>query len=188
MAKSYASTKGRKRSNYYINFPYEMTNHPNFIRLSPYAVKLSCDLGSQYKGANNGDLCATWSLMEKRGWRSRGTLYQAIQELLHYGLIIVSRQGGKHQPTLYALTWLKVDECRGKLDINATIYPPGNWNDDQPTWQKTKRKKKNKKRDTQGEYIDTSHVLIGEELTRHASTKQGIDTPHVLTKPNPRFN
>jgi len=31
------------------------------------------DLGRQYNGKNNGDLCATWSMMAKRGWSSRST-------------------------------------------------------------------------------------------------------------------
>ena len=39
----------------------------------------------------------------------------------------MSRQGGLHQCSLYAVTFYRVDECEGKLDISPTPSPPGNW-------------------------------------------------------------
>ena len=38
--------------------------------LSPRATKLLIDLLAQYRGYNNGDLCAPLSLMRERGWNS----------------------------------------------------------------------------------------------------------------------
>ena len=117
--------KGRRSSGGFLGVPSSLLQHENYIGLSSHAVKLLFDLGAQYNGGNNGDLCATWSLMRKRGWKSQDTLYKALKELLHAGFIINARQGGRHRATLYALTWKKIDEC--KLDISSTIAPPADW-------------------------------------------------------------
>ena len=98
-----------------------------YINLSAHAVKLLNDLLAQFKGFNNGDLCLAWTLMEKRGWKSRDTLNKARQELLDCELIIVSRRGDRKRPNLYALTFFAVDECNGKLDIKATERPHSTW-------------------------------------------------------------
>ena len=119
--------KGRKDAGSHFGLPHAVMDCPNYLRLSTKAVKLLNDIGRQYNGFNNGDLCATFSLMKKRGWISKSTLNEALYELLHYGLILLSRQGGRHRASLYALTWQAIDECKGKLDIRATKIPPGTW-------------------------------------------------------------
>lgn len=86
------------------------------------------DLYAQYNGKNNGDLCAAYSMMQKHGWRSKGTLARALTELVNAGFILITRQGGKHKANLYAVTFRGVDECGGKLDINPTPVPPNTWN------------------------------------------------------------
>lgn len=111
---------------------YIVLRSQNFSRLSPHAIKLMMDLLAQYKGDNNGDLCLAWTLMKKRGWRSRDTLSKARRELLNAEWIIVSRQGGKHLPTLFALTFFSVDECGGRLDVKATHSPLSNWRNHEP--------------------------------------------------------
>ena len=111
---------------------YVVLRSQSFSRLGPHAVKLLMDLLAQYKGDNNGDLCAAWTLMKKRGWRSRDTLSKARRELLKSEWIIVTRQGGKHLPTLFALTFFAVDECDGKLDMKPTHSPPSNWHMHEP--------------------------------------------------------
>lgn len=98
-----------------------------YIGLSAHAVKLLNDLLAQFKGFNNGDLCLAWSIMEKRGWKSRDTLNKARQELLDCELILVSRYGDRKRPNLYALTLFAIDECNGKLDIKPTERPPSTW-------------------------------------------------------------
>jgi hypothetical protein len=98
-----------------------------YTGLSAHAVKLLNDLLAQFKGFNNGDLCLTWTLMEKRGWKSRDTLHKARQELLDCELILVSRYGDRKRATLYALTFFAIDECNGKLDIKATEKPISTW-------------------------------------------------------------
>jgi len=98
-----------------------------YAALSPRALKAMIDLLVQFRGANNGDLCAAWSLMRKLGWTSKDQLAKALTELKERGWIIVSRQGGRRIPTLYALTILRVDPCNGKLDIAATRTPLHLW-------------------------------------------------------------
>ena len=100
---------------------------PNFATLSPRATKLLIDIGLQYRGRNNGDLAAPLSQMKKRGWNSSDQLNKAKRELLLKGMIIVTRQGGLNKPTLFALTWLPIDDCSGKLDIRSTTKAPHLW-------------------------------------------------------------
>ncbi|WP_189524737.1 hypothetical protein [Methylophilus medardicus] len=103
-----------------------------YANLSAHAVKLLNDLLSQYYGSNNGDFCATYSMMQKRGWKSKGTLSRAIKELVETGFIEVSRQGGRHLCSLYAVTFYAVDECKGKLDISPTSSPKSLWRKNEP--------------------------------------------------------
>ena len=112
----------------FISIPYAVMDHSNYKLLSPYGVKLLCDLLRQFNGYNNGDLCATYKFMKARGWRSTASLYRTIQELTYYGFIQLTQQGGKHKPSLYALTWKKIDEKLGKpLDVKATREASGLW-------------------------------------------------------------
>ena len=130
--KQWERSNNRKQKGQYFGLPHAVMTSPNYIRLSSHGVRLLNDLGLQYNGKNNGDLCATWSIMEKRGWKSSSTLYKAVKELIHYGIILTSRQGGRHKATLYAITWNNVDECKGKLDIKPTIAPLGYWLEEKP--------------------------------------------------------
>lgn len=120
---------GRKESGPFLALPRSLLDSPEYAALSAYAVKLLCDLGAQLRGHNNGDLCAAWSLMRARGWKSRDTLDRAKLELEEAGVIVRTRQGGKHKPTLYALTFKGIDECEGKLDahIKASAVPFNTW-------------------------------------------------------------
>jgi len=129
-SKQWERNNNRKQVGTYFGIPHVVMASSNYVRLSSHAVKLLNDLGFQYNGYNNGDLCATWTLMKKRGWKSASTLHKALKELMHYGLIVKSRLGGRHMPTLYCLTWQSVDECKGKLDINPTNTPYGYWKED----------------------------------------------------------
>lgn len=98
-----------------------------YIGLSAHSVKLLIDLLAQFKGFNNGDLCLAWTIMEKRGWKSRDTLDKARKELLGVELIMISSRGDRKRPNLYALTFFAINECGGKLDIKATERPPSTW-------------------------------------------------------------
>ena len=53
----------------------------DFISLKGNSIKLLIDIGQQYNGYNNGDLCATLSVMRRRGWNSNQQLSKALKEL-----------------------------------------------------------------------------------------------------------
>lgn len=119
--------KGRREAGGFVALPHAVLRSEAFAALSSIAIKLLLDLLAQFNGKNNGDLCAAWTLMEKRGWKSRETLARAKNELIEGGWLMVSRQGGRHTATLFAVTFYAVDECDRKLDIGATRVPSGAW-------------------------------------------------------------
>lgn len=122
----------RRESGGFAALPHCLLESQVFTGLSAYAVKLLNDLLAQFKGFNNGDLCLAWSIMAKRGWKSRDTLNKARKELLDVELIIISRYGDRKRPNLYALTFFAIDECGGKLDIKATERPSSLWRKHEP--------------------------------------------------------
>jgi hypothetical protein len=124
------SDKGEKGG--YAALYHCVTRSHGYAKLSSGAVKLLVDLLSQYKGSNNGDLCAPYSIMQDRGWNSKGTLFRSIKELLEAGFIETSRQGGRNRCSLYALTFYAIDDCNGKLDIRPTTSPTSLWRKNEP--------------------------------------------------------
>ena len=125
--RDYSQSKGRRKSPSFTMLRHDVMDSPNYRALSHRAVRLLMDIARQYNGSNNGDLCATFSLMKGRGWSSKDQLFKALDELEHCGFILKSRQGGRHQCNLYALTWFNIDECKGKHELQASNSPPNNW-------------------------------------------------------------
>ena len=107
-----------------MTFPHEVLNSVAFIGLSAHARMLLLDLAAQYKGNNNGDLCAAWTLMHPRGWKSEETLHKAKRQLLERGLVAETRKGARpNKAALYGLTWFTLDDCKGKLDMSQAQFP-----------------------------------------------------------------
>ncbi len=128
MSAARAKAKGRRNSAPHIQILKFVLNSDEFGQLSGNAVKLLLELHRQYNGFNNGDLCATWSQLRKRGWKSKGTLARSLKELIATEFVVLSRISyQKRTPNLYAITYLSVDECNGKLDIKETITAPHSW-------------------------------------------------------------
>lgn len=121
--RSRSKTKGRRTSKPFLMIPREIMYSPQYAALRPHAKNLMFDLFAQFRGNNNGDFCAAWSVMQKRGWRSPITLTKSINGLLDAGFVEKTRQGGKNSCNLFAVTWLSIDECKGKLDA---AFPPTN--------------------------------------------------------------
>ncbi len=137
MARAYAKSKGRAQTRRFLGIPHVYLEHENFSRLSPRATKLFIDIAMQYTGRNNGDLAATLSQLRLRGWRSAETLRLALDELVHYGWLIVTRPGALNRVcTLYALSFHSIDECAGKLEISPTTTAPANWKQPAEKWAK----------------------------------------------------
>ncbi len=119
--------KGRRSKPPFCMLPHHILDSEEYARLSTRAVKLLIDLLAQYRGKNNGDLCAAWSRMEPRGWNSKDTLNNALKELERSGFILRTRQGGRNKASLFAITWNPIDDCDGKLDVPEMKVPPNLW-------------------------------------------------------------
>jgi len=127
MGRNRQKTKGRRNFKPFKSMPTECMKSDKYFNLKPYAKVLLWEFCYQYNGYNNGDLCAAYSMLEKRGWKSKGTVDRSKKELLRSGWIEVSRRGGKNQCHLYALTFHAIDDCNGKLDIHPTVTPSHMW-------------------------------------------------------------
>lgn len=111
----------------FVALPHAVLRSAELANLSAFALKALVDLLAQYRGDNNGDLCAAWKIMATRGWRSRDSLGKALGELREKDFIVTTRQGmagslaraGKRVATLYGVTFYEIDFCGGKLDVNA---------------------------------------------------------------------
>lgn len=100
----------------YLRLGHEILLSEQWAWLSPRAVKCLMDLAGQFRGKNNGDLTIAFGVMKHRGWKSKSQLAMAGAELEASGWIVRTRQGGRHKPTLYALTFWPIHKCGGKLD------------------------------------------------------------------------
>ncbi len=110
----------------FITVPLAVLNSAAYLGLGAHARMLLFDLAAQYRGDNNGDLCAAWKLMRPRGWKSEDTLNKAKRALLDSCLIVETRKGQRpNKCSLYALTWFALDECGGKLDYGPAGFPRG---------------------------------------------------------------
>lgn len=118
-----ARATGRTGKDRFLSIPHSVLNSDAYKGLNGWAVRLLVDIGGQYNGMNNGDLCAAFSVMEKRGWTSKHSLGAALNTLEKVGLIEQTRQGGRNRCSLYAVTWKPIDECKGKLDVRPTKAP-----------------------------------------------------------------
>jgi len=127
MSKSYSKSKGRTGTGRFLSIPKQVADSKAYAELGGWSVKLIVDIGKNYNGRNNGDLSAAFSQLQECGWKSKGTLNKAIKELIAHGFIELTRQGGKHKASLYALTWKSIDECDGKLDVKPTKVASNNW-------------------------------------------------------------
>ena len=114
------NAKGRSHTVPFMRLPRPVYNSDNFKKLSASALKLLVDITVQYNGGNNGDLHASLNPMRSRGWKSSSTLNRARQELVYYGFIELTRQGGLGCCSLYAITWEGIDDCNGKIRVPTT--------------------------------------------------------------------
>lgn len=134
--------KARREGGTFYAIPHAVMDSANWRRCSAPSIKLLMDLARQYNGKNNGDLCATMSLLRERGWSSSDTVTVALRELRHFGFLTLTRQGGMPQASLFGLTWHAIDECGGKLDVMSTSVAPGEWKIERPKFKKPKKKQK----------------------------------------------
>src|SRR5687767_4202288 len=88
----------------YLHLPDALTALEDFYSLNGSALRLLIYIARQYNGRNNGDLCATPSLLKQYGWNSNGQITEALRELIEKNLLILTRQGGLRMGcSLYAI-------------------------------------------------------------------------------------
>lgn len=127
MAKrNWSEAKDKSDKGAFLRLPQSVLQSRAYLTAGPHARMLLIDLAMQYRGDNNGDLCAAWKIMQPRGWRSELTLQRAKVELIDLGLIVETRKGARpNKASLYAVTWCALDDCNGKLDISPRSFPHG---------------------------------------------------------------
>jgi len=96
--------------------------------LSTTARCLLVDICQQLNGRNNGDLSAAPKTLAAYGWKSRGTVDDAIVELVALGFLQQTRQGGRNRCSLFAVTWRGIDE--GPHDAKPDPVPSNLWRPD----------------------------------------------------------
>ena len=125
--------KNSKYTESFTGIVHSVFESPAFTALSPHACKLLLELTGQYRGNNNGNLTVSWSVVSKRGWRSRSTLWRCKSELITAGFVYVTRKG--HMPStceLLALTWHALD-LSPKFDPEALAnFKPKAYRDSTP--------------------------------------------------------
>ena len=153
-----------KRCNNFASIPRYVIDTKAFKSLRGNSVKLLLLLASQYKGNNNGDLIITYSFY-KSHFKSSQTMYAARDELEQKGFIATNAYGGMSYggyktPSLYALTWLPVDDFYDltKNQFRYTHLPIGKElkyfiHGTNPKYKNTKQKNKQYKKD-----LKTSNV------------------------------
>lgn len=124
MAMTRKKNKGRGGSPPFFQLYHKLLDSPRYINLPHTAKSLLMDMCRQYNGRNNGDLCVTLNVMKARGWNSNGTMRKALKALMDAELVLLTRQGSINKCSLYAFSWLPIDECGGKLEVSATKTPP----------------------------------------------------------------
>jgi len=131
--------KGRRETGNFVLMPHCVIDSGNWTRCGGSATRLLLELARQYNGQNNGDLCASISVLKRSGWRSSDVLSHALAELRHYGFIELTRQGGLHRASLYALAWKPIDTCKDKLDVSATNTASHAYRTPKPKYQRPPR-------------------------------------------------
>ena len=131
----------------FYQIPRKVHRCADYRTLNGHAVKLLNALTFQFIGENNGDLTAAWTVMrDEHGFKSPETLNNAMKELINADLITKTRQGCLGRCSLYAVNWLKINPCDGKLEVQPTTIPPRHkWNQKALSGERPRKPKKCRK-------------------------------------------
>jgi len=197
----------KRERGWFVPMPHAVLRSAEFAALSPPAKALLLDFLAQYTGSNNGDMCAAWSIMQPRGWRSRDSLGRALRELLEGSWAIKTRQGGRRTASLFAVTMFEIDFCDGKLVIAAPSRKfMGSWRrsplvspappdgtsrkvHDRRVKESAETPLQQHDRRVNGASLDTMGVSMGEVMTRPACQENAgrtlsIEANTMIEKPN----
>lgn len=157
--RSRAKHKGRRKSGTFSSIPHAVQDSENWKNASATAIKLLLELTRQFNGYNNGNLCASRSVLHPRGWTSPEVISWATRELLHFGFITRTKRGGLHMgPNLFALTWHAINDCKGKHHCAATAVASGDWKEAKPAFVRPEKKRKRTTSSVRGAVRQTYHA------------------------------
>lgn len=108
----------------YTKMRHDVLGSPHFFSLSGNAHKVLNYLAGQYRGHNNGNLSCPKSAIGFLNMTEK-TMRRALKELEEAEFLVVSKYGGKNQCHLYALTFLRIDDCGH--DLPPTRGAPDDW-------------------------------------------------------------
>lgn len=113
----------------WVAMPLQFLGSRACAGLSPIALKMLADLCGQLgPNANgNGDLSAAPSVMRAKGWTGNATRQAALDELMAAKLVCMTRQGGRRQCSLYAVTLWPMACDFSKLDHGPGAYSVNDW-------------------------------------------------------------
>ncbi len=115
----------RSGKNPFAGIPNRVIEQKDFATLKPSELRLLIMFAYQYRGNNNGKLCAVFSQAQKFGVKSEQSLSNAIKGLLLKEYIQVTKgsisQAHGRTAVFYAVTWEKIDEIKNfNMDIEPT--------------------------------------------------------------------
>jgi hypothetical protein len=112
----------------FIQVPYYLLNSPAYRRLSPVARAAWIEIAKIYNGSNNGRLAVSSRDLGGKLGISRSSAARAIQQLLTFGFLEVSRASSFSQKRIaaeYRLAHVKCD-VTGKLPSKGFMrWQPG---------------------------------------------------------------
>lgn len=123
-----ARIKHKKNKGRFAGVPEVVMNHPDYYKLGFSARALLFELALQYRGNNNGKLCAVHSQLKERGWSTDTTLYKNLQQLVDANLIVKTKHSffgaGDRKPSFYALTWQPIDDIKDfDMEVSPSVTP-----------------------------------------------------------------
>lgn len=94
----------------FVALPWAVLDSRAYALLSHPARSLLVEIARQYVRDNNGKLLASYAHLSKRGWRSKGLIQRARDELLQAGFIHETVKGQRpNKAAWYAVTWYVLD-------------------------------------------------------------------------------
>lgn len=120
----YPNGRGKNREQF-VRALHAIFDHPDYLALTFTQRALLWDISRQYDGHNNGDLSLAPKIMNKWGWK-KDTLLRHRDALVANGWLVItgSKKVRKGTCYLYALSWLSIDDCGGKLFPDAYQHKP----------------------------------------------------------------
>lgn len=113
------------RGQRYALIPREVLESDAYRALPPWAVLVLLALAVQYYTGRGGHLALPWPEARRLGIRTQAQLYSGLQILEAAELVQCTRRGhrmgGRQLPTLYALTWHRINDPPPGVTYDAGI-------------------------------------------------------------------